>query len=606
MIVKSVRIPADEALSRIRDHLLRGPENVAVRVLRGCEADLADFRRMAQAKGATYAIRHFIVAPQIAMTTEAYLGVVDDLAREFGFDPAVCVVLLHEKPRCVEASPTHLHVLVPEVDAVSGGILDDSHDWLRHEKLARIVEWRHGHPLLEGEHLAAVLRHLEREGHLDLCRALREAYPQASGGREAFTSQNAARTKRMAGLDLARLKQSGQAAWRADPTPEGLAGWIASEGLTVSPGDQPRTLVLRKNSLHIASLNRLLALPKGQTFEDLRHVPDLVAAHRAACERPDPERRDPDPRRDPCGPAADGGGVLDPGAVAGAGHGAGGRPSVGDPRRAGGDPTSPGGHTGEPPGPAPAPRPLDPSRIRRRTLAARLRLGAAAETLDRLASVREAASRVALTAGEACRRWIADGLAAIEAERARLTGPDDHLDAETERLAHRARMMKAAHGGCESDLARAKARMADVERVAAARARWGWLAPRPDPDAHRKAKADLDAAQLRFDNAVTMDRDAAGAEARERGRVVRLRKDAKASLPDELAALDRRAEALRTFGHLVAAEPQIAYGGVPAFEAWIAVKPVEGGPAPSSPVRSPPVTLPDDARLTIVAPGSVR
>jgi hypothetical protein len=211
-----------------------------------------------------------------------------------------------------------------------------------------------------------------------------------------------------------------------------------------------------------------------------------------------------------------------------------------------------------------------------------------------------------VTAGEACRRWIADGHAAIEAERARLTGPDNHLDAETERLAHRARMMKVAHEGCERDLARAKADMAQVERAAAARARWGWFAPKPDPDAHRRAKADLDAAQLRFDNAVTMDRDAARAEARERARVVRLRKDAKASLPDELAALDRRAEALRTFGHLVAAEPQIAYGGVPAFEAWIAVKPFEGGPAPSSPVRSPPVTLPDDARLTIVAPGSVR
>lgn len=597
MIVKSVRIPADEAPSRIRDHLFRGPENVAVRVLRGCEADLDDFRRTARAKGATYAIRHFIVAPQIALTIDAYLAIVDDLAREFGFDPAVCIVLLHEKPRCVEASPTHLHVLVPEVDAVSGGILDDSHDWLRHEKLARIAEWRHGHPLLEGEHLAAVLRHLEREGHLNLCRALREAYPQASGGREAFTSQNAARTKRMVGMDLARLKQAGRAAWRADPTPAGLAGWIASEGLTVSPGDQPRTFVLRRDGLHIASLNRLLGLRKGPTFEDFRHVPDLVAAHRAACERPDPERSDPDPRRDPCGPPSDGGGVPDPGAVAGAGHDPGGGPGGGNPGRPDRDPAGAGGRAGEPPGPASATGPLDPSRIRRRRLAARLRLGTTDETLVRLDSIREAATRITITAGEACQRWTEEGLAAIQVERARLTGPDDHLDAETERLANRARIFKEARDGCEGDLARAKARMNDVERAAAARARRGWFAPRPDPDAHRKAKADLDAARLRFDGAVTMDKDAAGAEARERQRVVRLRKDAEAGLQGNLLALDRRAERLRTFGHLVAAEPQIAYGGVPVFEAWIAVE-------PSSAISFPP--LPDEAGHRLSTPPAPR
>lgn len=162
-------------------------------------------------------------------------------------------------------------------------------------------------------------------------------------------------------------------------------------------------------------------------------------------------------------------------------------------------------------------------------------------------------------------------------------------------------MMKDAHEGCESDLARAKADMAQVERVAAARTRWGWFAPKPDPDAHRRAKADLDAAQVRFDNAVTMDRDAAGAEARERGRVVRLRKDAKANLPDDLAALDRRAEVLRTFGHLVAAQPEIAYGGAPAFEAWIAVKPVESGPSPRSSAPRP-----DETRPPVIAPGSVR
>lgn len=597
MIVKSVRIRADEAPSRIRDHLFRGPENVSVRVLRGCEADLADFRQTAQAKGATYAIRHFIVAPQIALTTDAYLAVVDDLAREFDFDPAVCVVLLHEKPRCVEASPTHLHVLVPEVDAVMGSILDDSHDWLRHEKLARIVEWRHGHPLLEGEHLAAVLRHLEREGHLDLCRSLRATYPQALGGREAFTSSNAARTKRVAGVDLARLKQAGRAAWRADPTPEGLAGWIASEGLTASPGDQPRTLVLRRDGLHIASLNRLLGLRKGPTFEDLRHVPDLVAAHRAACECTDPERRDPDPRRDPCGPSSDGGGVPDRGAVAGGGHDHGGGPGGGNPGCPDRDPAGAGGRAGESPGLASAARPRDPSWIRRRTLAARLRLGAPEATLDRLVSIREAATQVTVTAGEACQRWIEEGLAAIETERARLTGPDDHLDTETERLAHRARLMKEAHDGCKSDLDRAKALMTEVERAAAARARWGWFAPKPDPDAHRKAKANLDAAQSRFDGTVTMDQDAAGAEARERQRVVRLRKDAKANLQDNLAALDRRAERLRTFGHLVAAEPQIAYGGATAFEGWIAVE-----PTPANPLPTLPSPLADEARPISVTP----
>jgi hypothetical protein len=104
----------------------------------GVVADLEDARADALRLGREYAVRHWILSPSVEISDEQRAGAVARLAAEFGFNPERAVVWEHTKSRATpDGCNQHFHVMVPEVDPLSGGVMSSAFDFARHEKLAR-------------------------------------------------------------------------------------------------------------------------------------------------------------------------------------------------------------------------------------------------------------------------------------------------------------------------------------------------------------------------------------------------------------------------------------------------------------------------------------
>ena len=144
----------------------------------GVVADLEDARADALKLGREYAVRHWILSPSVEISDEQRAGAVARLAAEFGFDPERAVVWEHTKSRATpDGCNQHFHAMVPEVDPLSGGVMDVSLRLRPSEKLARSLELAWGHAIVPGSHTSAVVAALDREGVTDLAKALRQAPP---------------------------------------------------------------------------------------------------------------------------------------------------------------------------------------------------------------------------------------------------------------------------------------------------------------------------------------------------------------------------------------------------------------------------------------------
>ena len=171
MIIKGLRVPA-RGVGALCRHLLHGDENEQIEILRGAEADICDWQGDARAARATYAIRHFIIAPKEAITGDQAMRVGELLAAEFAFDGARAVLVEHVKPRATPAAAgIHWHLCVAEVDVISGRVLSSSHDRPRQEYVARVAEFEFGHRVTPGAHDRAVAARLRREGQNELAGA---------------------------------------------------------------------------------------------------------------------------------------------------------------------------------------------------------------------------------------------------------------------------------------------------------------------------------------------------------------------------------------------------------------------------------------------------
>ncbi|MCS6757874.1 MAG: hypothetical protein MO852_01235 [Candidatus Devosia euplotis] len=51
-----------------------------------------------------YALRHFFIAPELALDRQQFERAARVLGEEFGFDPAIALVVEHQRLRTVEAA----------------------------------------------------------------------------------------------------------------------------------------------------------------------------------------------------------------------------------------------------------------------------------------------------------------------------------------------------------------------------------------------------------------------------------------------------------------------------------------------------------------------
>ena len=174
MIIKSSRLPSRIGAKTTAQHVLRGPANEEITLLRGAEQDLHDWVRDARNRGKEFAIRHWKLSPERDVSPEQEAEAVAALAAEFEFDPDRVVLIRHKKPRHGgEASEFHLHLLVPEIDPITGKVLGTKWDYARHEKVSRALEAAWGHDIVPGRFNGPVLNALAADGRADVADYLR-------------------------------------------------------------------------------------------------------------------------------------------------------------------------------------------------------------------------------------------------------------------------------------------------------------------------------------------------------------------------------------------------------------------------------------------------
>lgn len=255
MIIGATRIRSRSGHRALADHVWRGPGNAEVATLAGCEADLEDMVAAARAGGHPYAIRHVHISPGEPVTDAEAQEIVSALGAEFGFDCGAVVLVRHHKSRRARhdlmlgtrGHEQHWHLLVPEVDPITGKVLDSRWMRPRHERVARESELRLLHQPTKGRFNAAVLAALEASGDHASARRLREAgLAEGPPAFAAYTSDQRRRLERShAGprgedLDLPGLVRRLAISWAAHaPNPPALAAALRHEGLRLRHPDAP-------------------------------------------------------------------------------------------------------------------------------------------------------------------------------------------------------------------------------------------------------------------------------------------------------------------------------------------------------------------------------
>lgn len=559
MIIKSFRVPTTESLGRLRDHVFRGGENAAIHVLHGCEADLSDFRNLAVECGSTYALRHFIIAPGRPMSVPELMAVVDDLSEEFGFDRQLCVVILHRKARREGEAETHLHVLVPEVDAVTGGVLSSSHDFVRHEKIARIVEHRCSHPFVQGAHLPAVMVALIKEGRHAVYKALATAFPGHCRPVEAFSTVNAKRVAREVGLDLAALKIELRCRWKREASVSAIASWLLENSIDLTEGDTPGTIVLSKGEVHIAALHRLLGLRKEVLFREFQLASSADAARQPLAQQSPAEPCTDDSSRNSSNPLVDRRGDL---AAERGRRKRRRRSDPFDPRSSSSDPEGAQGDEGVCRSAAPAPRTAAPSR-RRRDLEARLRMSFSDNDRTVLQEQKRLAKTLAVGAHQAVTNWLDERLKEIEAEEASLKVPEPHQSAVLIQARRNQAVLQQAIESHRRDIAKAEKALLDAEIPSRTSLLRGWKKQTPSPDMD-DLRASLVAAKSRLAESEKIRSYTAATYREERQRIESRRDLADQLRPSKLSSLSDCRQTIEILRREVARSSAWTFGG-PSF-----------------------------------------
>jgi hypothetical protein len=275
MIIKATRVRArGSTLKKLLAHIENAEDNEEVVTLRGNFADLWDARDDARAFGREYCVRQWVVSPSNDTTFEKMLEAVDRLAVEFGFDPAKAVVRGHKKAKAVEELfDKHLHILVPEVDPITGRVLSSSNDWLRGEKVGKIlsVDWQEA--LVESVNPKAILAALQRDGRGDVAAAYRKAFPE--GGPRPVAAFDAAAQQRLKrkGLDLAGLRVLIESAWTSAANRSQLQANLFTHGLLCKSGDKLGVYLIETvDGEQIGSLARLAKVKKSELLKKMETV----------------------------------------------------------------------------------------------------------------------------------------------------------------------------------------------------------------------------------------------------------------------------------------------------------------------------------------------
>ena len=277
MIIKASRITTTSGAGKVASHVFHGGKNEEILTLQGSEAELFDAMADARAHGSKYALRHYKISPEKAMTGDDAKRIVADLGQEFGFNPNRATIIEHKKPRAGgQGFDRHWHAIVPEYDAVRSRVLDWKQSFARHEKIARIAEARLGHDIVAGRFNASVAHTLQAEGRHDLATKM-----ALLAGRElpnsAYTTTQHQQAGRK-GLDLPADKLIIKSAWEQSDGMQAFRSALAEQGIDIRAGDKKGVWIAERDGELVGAVHRLVGIKAVEIDARMSVEPNLANA----------------------------------------------------------------------------------------------------------------------------------------------------------------------------------------------------------------------------------------------------------------------------------------------------------------------------------------
>jgi hypothetical protein len=241
VIIACTRVISRDGHQALWNHVRKRQPDGPARLIQGTENDLKLMVKMARAKGAKYGIRHYYLNPAEVVSEDRMRHAVTALGREFSFDPETAVIVAHDKPRAGNTDESeHWHVLVPEVNAITGKTLDAHNFKRRNEKISRTLETAWGHQIIKGRHNLAVVNALVKDGSEDVARELVQA--GITDGDPAFSaySSDQRRTleRKHPNLSMPALTLAVQDAWRRADNMKAFQSALSENGMRARLGDK--------------------------------------------------------------------------------------------------------------------------------------------------------------------------------------------------------------------------------------------------------------------------------------------------------------------------------------------------------------------------------
>jgi len=264
-------------------HVFGGPENERIHVLSGSPEDVLDYVRDAQDAGIKNGFIHAKIAPDHSqnLTPDQWQQVLNGWCSEFKLDPENVCAVLHEKN-----GHTHLHIMGPGCDPVTGRRTDVSWCHLRTEKLCRKLEadFGHNHVPMKAGHVRSVAARLRAEGRPEVADAINNC-PTVEGA--AFSEKQGQRLKRD-GYSPAGLKRIVRACWDCSDNAQALSNALAEFGFCVSPGKRKNVWVVSsEDGTELGALDRIVDEKRATVAARL--APDKPRGRRRPAPLPLPE-----------------------------------------------------------------------------------------------------------------------------------------------------------------------------------------------------------------------------------------------------------------------------------------------------------------------------
>lgn len=134
-----------------------------------------------------------------------------------------------------------------------GGIVDLRFDFIRREKVARIVEYEHGMAPVPSKHARAIVAALRRDGRDDVADWLVAAGMTTIARPVAPLTPRERLVQERTGVDLDDVRRAALAAWRASKDGEGFLAALRERGLDLRQGRVGPVVVDQAGTAHLAT-----------------------------------------------------------------------------------------------------------------------------------------------------------------------------------------------------------------------------------------------------------------------------------------------------------------------------------------------------------------